>query len=316
MRALSVLASVAGLLGGAASVRGQSAATPVPSVKVSGFLQLRETYQERVGLTGTVHRGRLIGEGPVAAGFLFRLSAELRSGGTATTRPTVMLVDAYVRWTRAEWTVTTGQFKTPFGREFLVPSPLLETADRATVSDSLAPRRDIGVMVGRTLGNVVAASFGVFNGEGANTVVNRDSTVLLVGRVTGRFVAPLTLGFNVAHYNADSTRYGWDAAWESSTLVVKGEYLGQHRASSSPDDRGWYLLVAYRFRPWLKGVVKQEDLQRQAVSAAQRNRASTVGVNLRLGGDRVQLFADYVSRKVGSPGPRQGTVIAQLQALF
>lgn len=47
-----------------------------------------------------------------------------------------------------------------------------------------------------------------------------------------------------------------------------------------------------------------------------RNRATTGGVNVDFPGGKVRLAADYVSRKVGTPGLRRGTLIAQAQVKF
>ncbi|MGH2399472.1 MAG: hypothetical protein ACRDF6_06460 [bacterium] len=44
------------------------------------------------------------------------------------------------------------------------------------------------------LGEMATFAIGVFNGEGANAIANRDSTVLLVGRVTARPLPLLSLG--------------------------------------------------------------------------------------------------------------------------
>ena len=49
-----------------------------------------------------------------------------------------------------------GQFKTPFTREFITSLADVETADRATVVDSLAPKRDIGVMADYAIGSRLA----------------------------------------------------------------------------------------------------------------------------------------------------------------
>jgi hypothetical protein len=66
--------------------------------------------------------------------------------------------------------------------------------------------------------------------------------------------------------------------------------------------------------PWAQLVVKQEDFRRSAISPAVRNRATTGGVNVELGGGKVRLLADYVSRKIG--GKRQGMLITQAQVKF
>ena len=69
--------------------------------------------------------------------------------------------------------------------------------------DSLAPKRDIGIMADYAIGGRATISAGVFNGEGQNITANADSSVLWVGRATARPVAYLTVGANVAQYEGD-----------------------------------------------------------------------------------------------------------------
>ena len=294
---------------------GQDSSPPPPAVNVGGFLQLRETYQDQVGLTGTVHRARLIVDGALAGEFSFRLSGEFRTGGTATTRAGVSMIDAYIRWSKAPWTVTVGQFKTPFSREFQLQGWAIETADRATVVDSLAPRRDIGLTGAYAFGTTGAVSLGVFNGEGQNSVGNRDSTVLVVGRVTAALTQAVELGANFAAYGPDSARYGADARVQLRKLMVRGEFIGQQRSGMGPDDSGWYVLAVYSLRPRVHLVARQEDFRRPAIAPSQRVHASTGGVNLYFSDDRVRLTAAYVSRRVGS-GTRRDILISQLQVRF
>ena len=63
-------------------------------------------------------------------------------------------------------------------------------------------------------------------------------------------------------------------------------------------------------------VLKQEDFRRSEISEALRNRATTGGVNLEFGGGKVRLLANYVSRKIGTPGTRRGMLITQAQLKF
>jgi hypothetical protein len=67
--------------------------------------------------------------------------------------------------------------------------------------------------------------------------------------------------------------------------------------------------------PWLQLVLKQEDFRRSAISDALRNQATTGGVNAEFGG-KVRLLANYVSRKIGTPGTRHGMLITQAQVKF
>lgn len=316
VRVRSLVPPIAFLFVGASRGVAQITAPPPIPPRVAGYLQPRETYQSGVGLTGTLHRARLLVDGSISGGFSYRVSGEFRSGGTTTTKAGVALVDAFIRWSRATWTVIVGQFKTPFGREYLTSEPTLETADRASVSESLPPRMDIGVLGAYEVGKRGTVALGVFNGEGANSVTNRDSAVLVVGRVTARPVRALDVGANAARYGSDSTRYGMDAAWVERAVTVKAEYIGQHRTGVGADDYGWYGLATYHVRPAVVLLVKQEDFLRPAIAAARRDVATTVGTTLDFSDSRVRLYLDYVLRKIGSPGVRRGVLLTELQLRF
>lgn len=131
-----------------------------------------------------------------------------------------------------------GQFKTPFTREYLTSLADVETADRSTVVDSIAPKRDIGIMADYAFSTVATVSLGVFNGENINVTANTDSAVLWVGRATVRPIAYATPGGNVASYQSDSTRYGVDLALEYMGAALKGEYIGQHRKGATGPTTG------------------------------------------------------------------------------
>ena len=80
--------------------------------------------------------------------------------------------------------VQIGQFKTPFTREFITSLAEVETADRAFVVDTLAPKRDIGVMADYAVGGLATFTAGIFNGDGQNVTSNADSSLLGVARAT------------------------------------------------------------------------------------------------------------------------------------
>jgi len=293
----------------ATSLSAQDTRTP----KLNGLLQLRETYQQHV-MTATVHRARLYLDGAMSSRFTYRISADLVNASGGTTDATARLTDAFVRWSpSATWNVTVGQFKTPFSREYLLTPAIIETPDRAAVSELLPPKRDIGVMAAYALRTVATLSAGVFNGEGVNTLSNTDSTVLAVARMTVRPLAALDLGANVAAYGADSTRYGADAMITSGPASARAEFIGQHRDGGGTDDYGWYLVATYRVQPTLQLVLRQEDLRRPAVPEP-RTIATTAGANLESRDQRVRLSLDYVSRQLGTG--RSGTILAQLQLTF
>ena len=300
-----------------AALQGQSSSPP--SVKLGGYIQGRETYQDNVGLVGTINRARLTASGGVAGTVTWRVQGEFRTGNAGTGRASVSLADGYVRWTHNALGVQLGQFKTPFTREYITSLTEVETADRATVVDSLAPKRDIGLMADYAVGGRVTVAAGIFNGEGQNITANTDSSVLGVARVTYRPIPYLVFGANVARYFADSTRYGVDANVESPWVIIRAEYIGQHRdVVETDDDLGWYALAAAPVRPWLQPVAKVEWFDRPGIASAGtlKNRAWTAGVNLFPWGRSTRFTLEYVSRKVGEPGVRRSLALAQAQVVF
>jgi hypothetical protein len=285
-------------------------------VRFSGYLQARETYRDEVGFTGSINRARLTAYGTAATDVTWRLQGEFRTGSVGTGKASVSLQDAYARFKTGDLGIQAGQFKTPFTREFITSLADVETADRSVVVDSIAPKRDIGIMADYAIGVASTLSLGLFNGEGQNLTANTDSTLLWVGRATLRPVPYLTLGANVALYGSDSTRYGADLSLEYLGAALEAEYIGQHRDGGDLDDKGWYGQASYRVLPWVQLVVKQEDFRRSEISDALRNRATTGGVNVEFNGGKVRVLANYVSRKIGSPGTRRGLVITQAQVKF
>ncbi len=284
--------------------------------KVGGYLQARETYQSQIGLTASVNRARVSLDGGLPQHLSYRVLVEYEANGTATTAATVSLRDAYIRWQSDAVSFTAGQFKTPFSREFITSITVLETADRATGVDSLAPKRDIGLMGELRLGGEATLLLGAFNGDGQNKPVNRDSSLLVVARASVRPIPMLTLAAEVARYDADSARYGADGSVEWRGITLRGEYIAQHRRLRGPIDWGYFGLAAYRVEPWLQLVIKREEFQRPAIGNAQYNAATTGGVNVELPGGRTRVIADYVARRIAWPGVLTKSLVMQLQVRF
>ena len=292
-----------------------SATDPSP-LKLSGYLQAREVHQRDIGLTGSINRARLAASGTLVEVVTWRLQAEFRTGSVGTGRASVSLQDAYVRYNPGKWALQAGQFETPFSREFITSLADVETADRSAAVDSLAPKRDIGLM-GEYNFPWVSVLGGVFNGEGQNVNANVDSAVFGVARIAVRPVTQLSLGVNAARYFGDSTRYGVDVAYEPGWGTLKGEYLGQHRdAAAARDDWGWYGLGAVPLFGGVQLVGKYEEFGRSAISSAVKIRTWTAGFNIFPRTRNLRLTFDYASRAIGEPSIRKGRVLAQVQAKF
>jgi hypothetical protein len=299
---------------GASDLAAQGGQSAPPAVRWSGYIQARETYQDEVGLTGSINRARLSAAGSVAGDVSWRVQGEFRTG-SAGRGASVSLQDAYVRWTKQSFGVQIGQFKTPFTREFITSLAEVETADRAFVVDTLAPKRDIGVMADYAVGGLATFTAGIFNGDGQNVTTNADSSLLGVARATYRVVPYLVLGANVAAYFGDSTRYGVDLNFESPWGVLRAEFIGQHFDIGGDDDDGWYILAASPVTPWLQPMLKFEQFERGAVDAVPLE-AWTVGANVRPWGRATRITLEYVSRETGDPGVRRGLGLAQFQVIF
>jgi len=211
-----------------------------------------------------------------------------------------------------------GQFKTPFSREYLTSITAIETAERASVVDTLATKRDLGLMVDAPAGTWAAFAIGVFNGEGQNIPANRDSNVLIVSRATLRPLPALTLAADLGAYEDDSTRYGAEIHIEHGGAILRGEVIGQHvhGRDRDRDDLGWYVLAGLRVVPWLQLVGKQEDFQRPAIGVSRRMSATTAGFNIDLPGGRTRLTVNWIRRTTEFPRVARDVGLAQVQIRF
>ena len=153
----------------------------------------------------------------------------------------------------------------------------------------------------------------MFNGEGQNATLNRDSTSLFVGRLGVRPMSELTVAGSVAFFGDDSTRVGLEASIERSGALLRAEVIGQHRRGREQDDLGWFILAGWRLSPWIQLVARQEDFQRPSIGEDRRISATTAGTNFDLPGGRTRLLVNYVSRTTGLPRVRRDTWIGQVQ---
>ena len=290
------------------------AATP----RLGGYIQVREVAQERVGLTAFLNRARVSIDGSLPSAFSYRALVELEASAGARNPATVSLREAIVRWSAVPWTVTAGEFKTPFTREYLIPVPALELADLATAIDSIAPRYDVGVMGEVAMGATAALAVGVFNGEGANAIANRDSTVMIVARATARPLAQLGLGASAARDGADSLRWGLDATVQELGVGVRAEMLTRHVRGrpARRDEFGWTVLETLRLLPRLQLIARQEDYQRPLVGAPRRVRGAAWAAGFDVAPARARLLLELSQRWSGPRQLRADTWIAQVQAQF
>jgi hypothetical protein len=314
-RQLAALAALAFLVSPALAADSvpASALPPPAAPKLGGYLQARETFQEGPGLTFTVNRARLFVTGSLKQGFSYRGAIEFAAPSGVTAVPS--LRDAYIRWTRDWFAATAGQYKTPFSREYLTSLADLEVADRSFAVDSLATKRDIGVM-GEGTNKWGTLSLGAFNGEGQNVIVNRDSTQLIVGRAVARPIAPVSIGGEMAIKGPGHRAMGAEANAEYRGAFLRGEYLADRVDGREHDDFGWYLLGGYRVFPWLQAIARDEDFERPTAGPARRISRVTGGVNFDLPGGQTRFILDYEGTKTGVKRTLTNYWIGQVQVKF
>jgi phosphate-selective porin O/P len=290
-----------------------TATQPSTAPRVGGFIQARETYQDGPGLTGTINRARLGIEGKVPHNFSYRASFELAAPSGTSVTPS--LRDAYLRWTHDWLTATGGQYKTPFSQEYLTSSSDLRVANRSFAVDSLATKRDVGVMA-EAVNPWGTLSFGVFNGEGQNVTVNRDSTQLVVGRAVVRPIAAVSIGGDIAIKSSSHRTMGAEVNVDYRGAFLRGEYIADRVDGRERDDFGWYLLAGYRVLPWLEAVARDEDFERPAAGPARRISRVTGGMNFDLPGGQTRAILEYEAEKTGAARTLTNDWIAQLQVKF
>src|SRR5262245_5153584 len=154
-----------------------TAAQPLSPPRIGGYIQARTSAVQDIGFNAFLNRARASVDGALPARFAYRLLVEFQASAGVRAPATVSLREAVARWSPAPWAVTLGEFKTPFTREYLIPVPALEVADLAVAVDSIAPKYDVGMMAEYAYGPYSTISVGVFNGEGANSIANRDSEI-------------------------------------------------------------------------------------------------------------------------------------------
>lgn len=310
-------APAADSLSAADSLAKAKAASGITPPRVNGYVQIRETLRRKVATT-TLNRVRVGVDGSLPKRFSYKVQIEGQSVVSGSNSAAVVLREAYMRWSPAPFAFTAGQLEVPYSREWVVSSSELETPDRSIVSEALAPRVDIGLMGSWSRSKRLTVLAGAFNGEGANAIANRDSTTMLLARISGEPVAGVTLAAATAISGRDSTRYAFTAGVEKGPVALWGEFLGQRHRGVDSRDEGWYGLLVVRALPGLRLVGRQEELHRPRLDGGRaRERGTTLGLLAEFPpGGRVRVLGAYVRRTLGFEDTVSEAVIAQLQVKY
>jgi len=156
-----------------------------------------------------------------------------------------------------------GQFKAPFGGEFLISSSSIDFIYRSQATNYIVPNRQIGV---RLFGNFSNKNFrydvGIFNGNGINDNTNNDNNFLYVSRI---YFNKTNLegknyfsgGFNFAFskerdtkFNGDKFLIGYDFRLVLNKLFLSSEFILQKLDTINTNEKtsyGYHITSGYFF---------------------------------------------------------------------
>ena len=355
--------AVAMLAAAMVSAAAQPPAAPAPAqptLKIGGYVQgeldagaqgdSRFPASDRFFL----RRARLTASGTVLPSVAYRVQVEFAGGLGSTSGVSASLTDGYVEWTRfAAAHVVAGQFKAPFGGEWLVPSTALATVERTLATDRLTLNRQIGVMVDGDLHSGDAGyQVAMFNGNGRNTTVNDNKRFMYVARGTVRPWKTVSGSLRVgvdgywsddtkqsmpAEFGFDSTPQtpaadnlftgsrrgaGIDAHFEDQAWTADAEVLRIHFDQSGAVEprvttsTGWYVTPArYVYERLIQVAGRYEHYRPDISRSGDATSTWTGGVNYYAHGPNVRLMADYLW--VDAPGVTgHQKLLAQLLVMF
>ena len=360
----SLTAAAAALLAAAAASTPvqPASATPAarPTVTLSGYIQA----ELDAGAQGDtrfpapdrffLRRARLTASGTVLPTLAYRVQVDLAGGLGSASAIAASLTDGYVEWTRFTAAhVRFGQFKAPFGREWLVQSTQLVTVERTLATDRLTLNRQIGVTLDGTVQRgAVEYQVGMFNGNGRNTTINDNKRFLYVARGAATAwragSSRLDVGANAywsddtklsmpAEFGFDSTPQtqasdnlfsgtrrgaGVDAHFESGPWSADTELLRIHFTQMAADplrtssSTGWYVLPSrYVYRRLIQVVGRYERYRPDVAIAGNTTSEWTAGVNYYARGNTAKVMADYLWVDTPAPTGHQ-KLLVQLQIIF
>lgn len=145
--------------------------------------------------------------------------------------------------------IDVGQFKSPFGAEFLIYAGSIDFVNRSQAVSLLVPGRQIGVQLrGWLTPDVLHYSAGLFNGNSFSNNSNDNNDFLYAARLalypqksnSSNSTNHLEFGFNLAYsnderatllggivpnFNGSRTLVGGDFRWTNSSLLLSSEII-------------------------------------------------------------------------------------------
>lgn len=246
-------------------------------------------------------------------GYDFRVMAEL-AGGSAK------LLDGYISREFSPYlTVTAGQGKVPFTRQFLTSYTRLQFVGVSIAADRFNENRQPGVWVSGNVGGALSYTAGAFNGEGINTA-DQNGNLLKVARLVwtplGAYPLAessldfpeeprLALGGGVLSKTegededaADLLRFSLEAAFKLQGFGAVGEYFHER---AEPDQgetystEAWYAQASYALRSGYELALRYSAIQPDVPDAPGVEQTEKgLAFNRYFDGHDVKLQAEYL----------------------
>jgi phosphate-selective porin OprO/OprP len=301
--------------------KASSVETFLGGLKLTGFAQVQAAEWDRDVDNFSIRRARLTLTGDITKTLRFKIGVDL-------TKPQILL-DAVIDFEPLqEIGVRVGQFLLPFSLESLTSVTALDTINRSTTEEALAPGRD-NSSSGRDIG--VAAfgrlafvdyTLGFFNGAGIDTP-DTNSHKDFCGRVVVHPLRGLAIGGSLYRGKHSVSpddpllrrdKEGFDATLSLPGFSLKSEYI--HARDDLVSKSGWYVQAGYFvFRGRIEAVLKYDSLDLDRAVPGDGTRVITAGLNWQAA-EKVRLQVTYEIHRLESGGREKSGLLAQLQAGF
>jgi len=315
-------------------------------IKINGYFQQRYTHYTQDGVSDSFEtkRLRLLLSGDATPDIFYNLQLELAGSSKALTQATLagtpptlttktgsfskpLLLDAVAGYKLpGDRRISIGQFKTPFGLEFLTAASSTDAINSPRVIGSLVPGYDTGIQYSgaKPLNDggtrQITYAFGLFNGAGINTGDDNEHKDLAGRLVLKPGIEGLSLG--LAHYSGRATatkttrdRTGVEAVYVRTPWTVKGEYISGKDGLTKKN--GWYTTAIRQVNDKSQAVVRYDTYEPNKSVADDGSNTLTLGYNYFFNKDgysRLQL--NWEKHTEEGPSKDDDLFLAQFQAGF
>ncbi len=228
------------------------------------------------------------------------------------------------------WSFSVGQYKTPFGTDFLTSSTSLPFVNNS-MAKGLGPDRDIGAEIcwNQKINNEYSIKLlaGVFNGAGINTTdanSNKNVAVRAVAKLGSMFtVAPnVYFGRNnrVDESKEAISTLGGSVTWDWRDVTLASEYIYSKVGES--EKAGWYLWGAYSFTtnsnflPEIQALFRYEQYDGGLGITGNRKERITLGTNLFIDKKYTKIQVNYQVNGEESESINNNEFLVNFQVAF